>query len=103
MTALLPIARDWGWHHDGGGVLMVLVMLLFWGGLAALVVWAVRDRVGHHGSGPVSRPPEAPRDILRRRLAEGAIDVEEFEERLAALEGRAASRSTPTGAGPPSD
>lgn len=111
MSALLPIA-DWGGHHDGDGVLMVLVMVLFWGGLAALVVWALRDRVGHghHGAGAAPHPPEAPRDVLRRRLAEGAIDVEEFERRLAALEGGAATPTPgadapgepPAGAGPPS-
>lgn len=68
-----------------GGWWMAVSMLLFWAGVIVLLVWGIRtfsDR---------ARPPEPPRralEVLEERLARGEIDVEEFEQRRAALEGR---------------
>jgi putative membrane protein len=57
-----------------------LTMLLFWGGLIALAVWAVRQ------FGGTSRPAaEDPMAILRRRLAAGEITQEQFEQARRAL------------------
>lgn len=60
---------DGGWSWFG-----VLWMVLFWGGLIALVVWGVRR----------SSAPQADRgramDILKERFARGEIDKQEFEE-----------------------
>jgi putative membrane protein len=72
---------DWGsgygWGMMLGGSLM---MLLFWGGLALLVVLAVR---GFSGSKQVDNASET----LRRRLAAGEITAEEYERTRKALQG----------------
>ena len=54
-------------------------MLLFWGGVGALVVWlARRPRAPQHSADPAL-------DILRRRLAAGEITPEDFEKTKRAL------------------
>lgn len=67
-----------------GGVLMMLVMVLFWVGVAALVVlairWLWRQQVGRHPRGA-----EDPLETLRRRYAAGEIDQDEFEARKRSL------------------
>ena len=64
---------DWGsgygWGMMLGGSLM---MLLFWGGLALLIVLAVRGFSGSRRADNVS-------ETLRRRLAAGEISAEEYE------------------------
>jgi putative membrane protein len=58
---------------------MSLMMLAFWGGVIALIVWAFR------GAG---RPTDAGRDaesILEERFARGEIDAEELESRRSVL------------------
>ncbi len=63
--------QGWGW---GTGLGMVM-MLLVWGGLIALAVWAVA-RLTDNG-----RPRtvhESPRQILDRRFAAGEIDLGEY-------------------------
>ena len=90
MTALATtvLADSWGWHHGDVGVgwwiVMMLGMVIFWGAIIALVVWLVRGGFPSRG--------ETPHEVLRRRLADGSISVEEYEQRRAALES-----STPTG------
>jgi putative membrane protein len=69
------------WHHgDMGGDAwaMALLMTAFFVATVVLVVWLVRSAGGATRSESVD-------DILRRRLAEGAISVEEYESRRAAL------------------
>jgi putative membrane protein len=84
MTALATtvLADSWGWHHGDVGIgwwiVMMLGMVIFWGAIVALVVWLVRG-----GSTPRAEPPQ---QILRRRLADGSISVEDYEQRRAALE-----------------
>jgi len=60
----------WGWWMLVGWVWFVL----FWGGLIALIVWAV-NRMGGR-SQPVARTPL---DIVKERYARGEIGAEEFE------------------------
>jgi len=64
----------WG----AGGLLMMLMMFLFWGVVIAGLVLGLRWLVSQ------GRPP-APRDealeILRQRYARGEIDKQEFEAR----------------------
>jgi len=75
-----------GGMMDGGwgvmGLAWVLVPLLFWGGLIAVIVWAV-IRVAsarhHHDDGGI--PGESAEEILRQRFARGEIDAGEYEER----------------------
>ncbi len=82
----------WGWW-----LIMSIGMVAFW----ALVVYAIVALArgawllgGEKPEPPVQEPPETPKDILDRRLASGELSVEEYRERLAALEGR-----QPAGAG----
>ena len=78
------ITGAWGgWGGWGGygwpwpGLLWFLAFVLFWGGLIALLIWAIRlsaasrrDHRVHHDSAD---------EILRRRLASGEISEEEYE------------------------
>lgn len=61
-------------------VSMWLGGFLFWGGLIAFGVWAVR-RVGARRGGGAER-------ILEERLARGEIDAEEYLARRSVLGGR---------------
>ncbi|NIA25399.1 MAG: SHOCT domain-containing protein [Gammaproteobacteria bacterium] len=63
----------WGW----GGWLGPLWMLLFWGGVVLLIVWAVRS--GSFGSG--TRQGNRALGILEERYARGEIDRDEFSVR----------------------
>ena len=68
-------ADGWNWLWMGG------MMLLFWGGLIALAVWAIRAL-----SGPRSTTDQ-PLEVLRRRLAAGQISPEDYEKTKQALQG----------------
>lgn len=64
---------------------MGLMMLLLWGLLAGLVVWAVRTlRPGGESSRPHGTNGRAD-EILSERYARGDIDDAEFEQRRALL------------------
>ncbi len=70
---------DWGWGHMLGGGLM---MILFWGGIILVIVFAVRALGG--GSSQGATPAESRNkalEILQERFARGEIDKDEFEER----------------------
>lgn len=71
---------DWFWG--------ALMMLLFWGGLAAVIVFAVRAFGG--SSRRWSNEKTDAVTILEARFARGEISREEFEERKSALISRAA-------------
>ena len=66
---------SWG---AGQWLVMSLTMLLFWGGLTALIVWAVRAGRGtsDRASGA---PAPSPADALADRFARGEIDADEFQ------------------------
>jgi putative membrane protein len=69
--------RGWDWSGGFGwpwpGLIWFAFVLLFWGGLLALLIWAVRS------SAAPRRAPESAMDVLRRRLAAGEITEEEYE------------------------
>lgn len=69
----------WGWMIFGS-----LMMVLFWGGLIALVVLAVRGLTGgnqrQRSDRAESAPSGNPLDILQTRYAKGEITLEEFEQ-----------------------
>lgn len=69
----------WGWFWGG------LMMLVFLGGLIALIVFLVRGSA-RSSEGGDSRPSRDARDILAERFARGEISKEEFEERKRVLE-----------------
>jgi len=82
----------WGWHGMTrgpmffGGCLMFLLVIA----IIALVVWLIVRLVHSASSKPAQTPQAAPQpqlpqtdpvlDTLRRRLAEGAITAQEFDE-----------------------
>ena len=61
-----------GWWMAFGGIWMVV----FWGGLIALIVWGVKKLTERGGSEHKS----SPLDIARERYARGEIAKEEFEQ-----------------------
>lgn len=66
---------DW----DGAwGVVMVIVMVLFWTLVIAAAVWLIRELTRAR---PHPAQGEDPRQILERRLADGSISVDEYRER----------------------
>lgn len=62
-------------------IIGTLTMLVFWGGLAALVVYTARVFVQPRGG------QESADEILKRRLAAGQISQEEYEQTRTALHG----------------
>jgi len=72
-----------GW---GNWIVGLLMMVLFSGGLVALVVLALRgwDSNRCRGSGNPDRPDA--RAILEERFARGEISEDEFEQRRRVLE-----------------
>lgn len=74
-----------GWSAFGW--LWMLVPLLFWGGLLALLAWAVvRVFPGQRDSANFSGTPAKPaEEVLRERFACGEIYPEEYERSLEVL------------------
>jgi putative membrane protein len=71
------------WYYGGGGwnwLWMTLMMLIFWGGVIALAVWAIRSGLG-------SRRESDAMNVLRHRLAAGEISQEDFEKTKRILQG----------------
>lgn len=62
----------------------IIGMLLFWGGVVLLVIWAVRSFANR----PLTAQPlpPTPRQILDERLARGETTVTDYEKARAALE-----------------
>ena len=72
---------DWGSGYGWGMVLGgSLMMLLFWGGLALLIVLLVRGFGG-------TRQADNASETLRRRLAAGEITPEDYERTRKMLQG----------------
>lgn len=101
LAQIIPVADRWGMHDGGIGVgwliVMVPMMLLMMGGM----MWMMRAMGG--GSPPGSSAPgdraavtESPVEVLKRRLAEGEISIEEYRARRAELvNGTAEERGHP--------
>ncbi len=73
---------QWGMHPmmfmwGAGGLVMMLMMLVFWGLVIAGLVVGLRWLVGQGRSGQRDEALE----ILRQRYARGEIDKQEFETR----------------------
>lgn len=80
MVELWPVLQMWH-APDGWGWWMVfgmLWMVVFWGGLLALLAWGLSRLVG--GSRPAQGPGDTALEIARQRYARGEISREEFEE-----------------------
>ena len=63
-----PFGTAMGWW-------MVAWIVIFWGGLIALIVWVVK-KVTERGSSSAKRDPL---DVAKERYARGDISREEFE------------------------
>jgi putative membrane protein len=74
-----------GWGAFGW--LWMLLPLLFWGGLLAVIVWAVMrvfpNRRPEDGRSEARGDPAE--DVLRERFARGEVDAEEYERSLEVL------------------
>jgi uncharacterized membrane protein len=69
----------YGWPWPG--LIWLVAVLVFWAGLIALLVWAIRTSVAPR------RAPDSALEILRRRLASGEITPEEYERLRNILQG----------------
>lgn len=71
------------WGYGGYGGAGMILMAVFWFGVVALVVWAIRNAGDTH-----TRHDESGRalEILEQRFAKGEIDSQELNERRAELE-----------------
>jgi putative membrane protein len=70
------------WYNGSGSwswLWMTLMMLVFWGGVIGVAVWAIRSGLGSRR--------ETATDVLRRRLAAGDISQEDFEKTKRILQG----------------
>ena len=87
LDAIALLGQFDGSHHhdvgDGSWWVMWIGMILFWILIALAVVWLVREVIvpRRHGSSS-----ENAMEILERRLAEGEISTEEYQERRKALQ-----------------
>lgn len=89
-------SSGWGW---GWWVLMTLGMVAFWAFVIYGIVWLARSG---RPDETVARPaPEPPEEILKRRLAEGEISVEEYERLAETIRDR--PHATVAAAGPEPD
>ena len=92
----LPLADTWNTMHGGWGwawmMPMMLGMALFLGAIILGCGWLIRDGVnGHH-----SHPTETALSILDRRFAEGAVPLDEYQQRRDVLSGATVGHE-PTG------
>ncbi len=73
----------WGSGYGWGmAIFGVLMMLLFWGGVAVAIVFLVRSLSSWR-----TEPNDNAMEMLRRRLAAGDITSEEFERIRKVLQG----------------
>jgi putative membrane protein len=70
----------WGYYDGWSALWMGGMMVLFWGGFIALIVFAIRAISGGKAGDPAM-------DTLRRRLASGEINQEDFDKTRKALQG----------------
>jgi putative membrane protein len=83
-------------HGDigtGWWIVMVVVMVLFWGAIILGVVWLARG--GFDGWRGGRR--QTPLEVLEQRFAEGAISIEDYHERRDVLEAGTRRRRGATG------
>jgi len=69
-----PYGISMGWW-------MMVRIVIFWGGLIALIVWGITKLSGRGGPAP----KHDPLDVAKERYAKGEISREEFEQILREL------------------
>ncbi len=65
-----------GWWMMFGSILM----LVFWGAVIGLTVWAIKKLTERGGSASGTTEKRYPLDIAKERYARGEISREEFEQ-----------------------
>lgn len=71
----------WGYYDGWNWLWMGGMMLLFWGGVIALVIWGVRAFTVPRSIGDPAI------ETLRRRLAAGELSQDEFDKTKRILQG----------------
>lgn len=74
-----------GWYGWGGGLIGMLLTLLFLGLIVVGAVLVIRWAIEPSGGGHRPSGGESALDILERRYARGEVDKEEFERMKADL------------------
>jgi putative membrane protein len=64
----------WGWGVGWWWLVMPIGMIIFWGGVIALIIWAIRQFTEGRGGGGNAI------EIARGRYARGEISQEEFDQ-----------------------
>lgn len=98
------------WYGSGPGtwvgwLTMSIMMVLFWGGIIALVVWLVRGSRWYSGTSETRSGTADPKAILQERFARGEIDADDYQERMRVLSGAAShapTQNSPASPGPAS-
>ena len=70
---------DWGSWWWGMGLMMFL-MIVFWGGVIALIVWAIARFTRREAQGEMRGEKRNSLDIAKERYARGEITKEQFEQ-----------------------
>ena len=70
----------WGWW-----LVMSIGTVAFWGLVIYAIVWLVR---GQPSQPPDQRPRERPEEVLKRRLAEGEISIDEYNQLQETIQAR---------------
>jgi len=70
----------WWFGYPGGawGIVGIILMVLFWGAIIALIVWAVSRLTRNHKTRASGRQEAL--DIAKERYAKGEITKEQFEQ-----------------------
>lgn len=76
-SAIYLAGTDWNMHGDmgsGWGIIMLIGMILFWSLVVVFAIWLLRG-----GGNPNATASETPLEILKQRLAQGEISIEEYD------------------------
>lgn len=80
--------HDFGW---GWWLVMSIGMIAFWALVIYGIAWLIRG--GQSSRAETEAPSEPPKEILKRRLAQGEISVEEYRRLADALDEQPPARS----------
>lgn len=90
LAQVFLLADDFDWNHmnldNGWWIVMAIGMVLFWGLVILGIFWLVRELSDRPAGAAGGRAMPDALQMLDRRLAEGEITVEEYEERRRVLD-----------------
>jgi putative membrane protein len=87
----IPLADVWGMHGVGAGwmIVMMVLMVLFWGAIILGIVWLIRRGF----DGLPGRQARTPTEVLDHRFAAGEISAEDYRARRELLVNATAERN----------